>query len=71
MVNLLCVVVWKQHKHPLEQMVMAEPNAGIACLAFLSAVVLAPAAEELLFRGIIQSWLAQLRAHDGMLVTTG
>ena len=60
MVNFLCVVVWKQHKHPLEQMVMAEPNAGIACLAFLSAVVLAPAAEELLFRGIIQSWLAQL-----------
>jgi len=66
MVNLLCVLLWKQHKHPLEQMVMADPNAGIACLAFLSAVVLAPAAEELIFRGIIQTWLAQLwRRGDG------
>jgi membrane protease YdiL (CAAX protease family) len=60
MVNLLAVTIWKQHKHPLEQMVMAEPNARILALAFLSAVVLAPAAEELLFRGIIQSWIAQL-----------
>jgi len=50
-------------------MVLSEPSAGIACLAFLSAVVLAPAAEELIFRGIIQSWLAQLlrrRAIKGL-----
>jgi membrane protease YdiL (CAAX protease family) len=60
LVNWVSVKIWQQHKHPLEQMVVAEPTAGIACLAFLSAVVLAPAAEELLFRGILQSWLAQV-----------
>ncbi|MEA2629990.1 MAG: hypothetical protein QOE66_209 [Chloroflexota bacterium] len=58
--NGLAVLVFEQNKHPLEQMVVAEPTAGIACLAFLSAVVLAPAAEELIFRGIIQSWLTKL-----------
>jgi membrane protease YdiL (CAAX protease family) len=59
LINWISVSIWKQHKHPLEQMVFAEPTVGIACLAFLSAVLLAPAAEELLFRGILQSWLAQ------------
>ncbi len=60
MVNFLCIKIWEQHKHKLEEMVMTKPNVGVACLAFVSAVVLAPAAEELLFRGVIQSWLAQL-----------
>jgi membrane protease YdiL (CAAX protease family) len=65
LVNWASVKIWQQHKHPLEQMVVAEPTAGIACLAFLSAVVLAPAAEELLFRGILQSWLAQVFRRRG------
>lgn len=54
------VLVWKPHKHPLEKMVLENPTAGIALLAFVSAVILAPAAEELVFRGIIQGWLAGL-----------
>lgn len=58
--NGLAVLIWRQNQHPLQQMVLSEPSAGIACLALLSAVVFAPAAEELIFRGIIQSWLAQL-----------
>jgi membrane protease YdiL (CAAX protease family) len=65
LVNWGSVKIWQQHKHPLEEMVVAEPTAGIACLAFLSAVVLAPAAEELLFRGILQSWLAQFFRRRG------
>jgi membrane protease YdiL (CAAX protease family) len=60
MLNGLAVLVFKQNKHPLEQMVVGEPTAGIACLAFLSAVVLAPAAEELIFRAVIQGWLTRL-----------
>jgi membrane protease YdiL (CAAX protease family) len=64
LVNWLSVLIWKQHKHPLEQMVFAEPTLGIACLALLSAVALAPAAEELLFRGIIQNWLAGFFRRD-------
>ena len=58
--NGLAVLVFKQNKHPLEQMVAARPTAGVALLAFFAAVVLAPAAEELIFRGIMQSWLTQL-----------
>jgi membrane protease YdiL (CAAX protease family) len=59
LVNGLSILIWKEHKHPLEEMVVAGPTVGIACLAFVSAVVLAPAAEELVFRGILQSWLVQ------------
>ena len=35
-------------------------SPGIASLAFLTAVVLAPAFEELLFRGFLQSWLVNV-----------
>ena len=35
-------------------------SPGVASLAFLSAVVLAPVFEELLFRGFIQSWLVKV-----------
>jgi membrane protease YdiL (CAAX protease family) len=60
LLNFLAIQVWKQNKHPVEQMMLGEPTAGIACLAFLAAVVLAPAAEELIFRGVLQGWLTQL-----------
>ncbi len=51
--------VWRPHKHPLEEMVRTDLTPGIVDLAILSAVVLAPAAEELIFRGVIQGWLAR------------
>ncbi|MGE5755539.1 MAG: lysostaphin resistance A-like protein [Planctomycetaceae bacterium] len=53
-------LIWTPRKHPLEQMVLSQPSLNVALLAFVSAVVLAPAAEELIFRGIIQSWLTGL-----------
>jgi membrane protease YdiL (CAAX protease family) len=59
LVHWLSLHIWKQHKHPLEEMVVAYPTLGIACLALLSSMVLAPACEELVFRGILQRWLAQ------------
>ncbi len=43
--------------HPLEKMLRDDPTGAIAYLAVLSAVVLAPVSEELLFRGILQPWL--------------
>lgn len=43
--------------HPLEKMLRDDPTGAIAYLAVLSAVVLAPISEELLFRGILQPWL--------------
>jgi membrane protease YdiL (CAAX protease family) len=51
--------IWRPHKHPLEEMVRTDLTPGVVDLAILSAVVLAPAAEELIFRGVIQGWLAR------------
>ena len=50
----------EKHKHPLEKMLMEGLSPGVAALAVLTAVVLAPIFEELLFRGFIQSWLVKL-----------
>ncbi len=49
----------KEFQHPIAKMLHAEFSPGIAILALLTAVVLAPAFEELLFRGFIQSWLVK------------
>ena len=51
--------VWKPHKHPMEDMIKAAPTGSIALLAFVSGVILAPAAEELIFRGVLQGWLVR------------
>jgi membrane protease YdiL (CAAX protease family) len=53
----------EKFKHPLEKMLRDNFSPGVASLAFLSAVVLAPVFEELLFRGFIQSWLVKALEH--------
>jgi membrane protease YdiL (CAAX protease family) len=58
--QMAAALIWTPREHLLVQMVLARPSASVALLAFVSAVILAPAAEELIFRGIIQSWLAGL-----------
>jgi membrane protease YdiL (CAAX protease family) len=49
----------EKRKHPVEKMLREDFSAGNAYLAFLTAVVLAPLFEELLFRGLLQSWLVK------------
>ena len=51
--------VWMPRRHPMEEMIKANPTGTIALLAFASGVVLAPAAEELIFRGVLQGWLVR------------
>jgi membrane protease YdiL (CAAX protease family) len=46
--------------HPLERMLREQFSIEAAVLSFLAAVVLAPLLEEMLFRGIFQSWLVDL-----------
>ncbi|WP_422930427.1 lysostaphin resistance A-like protein [Singulisphaera sp. PoT] len=48
----------KSLEHPVQDMIEANFGIGSAIIALISAVVLAPAAEELIFRGLIQGWLA-------------
>jgi membrane protease YdiL (CAAX protease family) len=50
----------EKRRHPVERMLQDDFSPGVAYLAFLTAVVLAPLFEELLFRGIIQSWLVKV-----------
>jgi membrane protease YdiL (CAAX protease family) len=46
--------------HPLEKMLRNQLSGGAADLAVLAAVIVAPLLEELMFRGIFQTWLVQL-----------
>jgi membrane protease YdiL (CAAX protease family) len=52
--------IWKPLEHPLSKMIAREFSVGVGWLAVVTAVVLAPMFEELVFRGILQSWLVGL-----------
>jgi membrane protease YdiL (CAAX protease family) len=56
---LLLGPVDKQFRHPLETMLRNEFTGVAAGVALLTAVVVAPLFEELMFRGIFQSWLVE------------
>lgn len=63
-INWLALQYWPVHKHPLETMVLENPTAPVALLAVVSGVILAPAAEELLFRGVLLGWLNRLWSRE-------
>jgi membrane protease YdiL (CAAX protease family) len=51
---------YQSKPHPLLEMLRDEATPGVIVLAYVSAAILAPAAEELIFRGIIQGWLRRV-----------
>jgi membrane protease YdiL (CAAX protease family) len=55
-------------EHPLQELAESSPLITDAILIGLIALVIAPIWEELLFRGVVQSWLAQQewRSHFAM-----
>ena len=60
-VMLTCVAIWRDRtEHPLEKALKLDASPGMAAILFLAAVVLAPAAEELIFRGVLLGWLTRL-----------
>jgi membrane protease YdiL (CAAX protease family) len=75
MTPLVCAIqyaairIWTPKTHPVEQMVLEKLTVGVAILAVLSTMVLAPWIEELLFRGVFQRWLGRL-VEDRPLPTT-
>src|SRR5271157_1787033 len=68
-IQFLAVLIWRSQTHPVEQMVLEKLTPGVAILAVLSTMVLAPLIEELLFRGILQRWLGGF-VEDRPLPTT-
>jgi membrane protease YdiL (CAAX protease family) len=61
----LAIIVWHvvlkhpRNPHPVETALLKEPWPVLS-LAFVSAVVLAPIAEEILFRGVLLGWLTRV-----------
>jgi len=58
----LSILIWRKSEHPLQKMVQNEKGEGMVQLAMLSAVVMAPLVEELLFRGVLQRWLVRFHS---------
>lgn len=56
----LLVTFWKPSKHPLMEMFKSTPDAPFFALLFVSAAVIAPLFEELLFRVTLQGLLEKL-----------
>jgi membrane protease YdiL (CAAX protease family) len=56
-IQFASLLIWKANAHPLEKMLRKEfVGLGVADLAVVSAVILAPIVEELMFRGLLQRW---------------
>ena len=49
-----------ESRHPVEKMLRDQFSVEVSVLSLLTAVILAPLFEEILFRGIFQSWLVKL-----------
>ena len=68
---VVAVRIWGKESHPLETAIQREGTGGKAVIFFLAGVILAPAAEELIFRGVLLGWLDRLilqgrRGRPGM-----
>ena len=64
-VFFLALKVFPSSQHPLMEMLVNEMSPGKVALALVSAIVLAPITEELLFRAVLQGWLTRLFARMG------
>ncbi len=56
----LATRLWASNPHEIEKMLFSNPSPSVALLAYVSAVIAAPIAEELLFRGILLASLWKL-----------
>jgi membrane protease YdiL (CAAX protease family) len=50
-------LIWPAHEHSVQRAVREQFSTEMAALVVLSAVILAPIAEELFFRGVLLGWL--------------
>jgi hypothetical protein len=64
-VNVLALLAWPVAEHPVEALLRSHPPARVVALTIVSAVMLAPAAEELVFRGVLLGWLLSRFGRDG------
>ncbi|QDV34134.1 CPBP family intramembrane glutamic endopeptidase [Tautonia plasticadhaerens] len=65
LVQFAAILIWSPTAHPMQEMLFEVRSLGVIVLALASAVVLAPAAEELMFRGFLQGWLEARLGRSG------
>lgn len=63
----LAQVVWEAREHVIFETLKGGLDLSLTVLAVVSAVVTAPAAEELLFRGVLLGWLHRVMSRPGDL----
>jgi membrane protease YdiL (CAAX protease family) len=56
----MALLVWGRTKHPLENAIAQDKSPEMKIVLVLAGVVLAPAAEELIFRGVLLGWLTRV-----------
>jgi membrane protease YdiL (CAAX protease family) len=60
-VVMLCsLLIWNKTNHPLEEAIKRDHTPGMLVVLVLAGVVLAPLAEELIFRGVLLGWLTRM-----------
>lgn len=55
-----------ESKHPLVELLRQQPRPSLIAATFTAAVLVAPLAEEYLFRGLLQGWLERYAAARGV-----
>jgi membrane protease YdiL (CAAX protease family) len=61
----LLVWLWKPSKHPLMEMFKGTPDIGFFAFLFVSAAIVAPLFEELMFRVVLQGFLEKVFSFSG------
>jgi membrane protease YdiL (CAAX protease family) len=59
------VSLWKESKHPIVEMLKAAPDAGFFGVLVVSAAIIAPVFEELMFRVLLQGFLEKVCSFSG------
>ncbi len=54
------LVQWFESKHPLVELLQQHPNPWTIGVSLFAAVIVAPIAEEFVFRGLLQGWLEKV-----------
>jgi membrane protease YdiL (CAAX protease family) len=60
----MCLSPFAEERHPIIEVLERQPSVALYVLAGFSAVAVAPWAEELFFRVLLQGWLESDQAHD-------
>jgi membrane protease YdiL (CAAX protease family) len=62
----LLVTFWQESKHPLVEMFKEQPSISFFAIVFVSAAIVAPLFEEMVFRVLLQGYLEKIFAQSSV-----